>query len=238
MSSFTLEQLAESDDERSQELATLASIFPDELRILSASSAIAVIPISPLAPLDATLSTSSATARLHHLPPLHLKIDLPELYPADAPPALELSTTPPWLPAEKLEELEQECLQLWEEYGRGQVLYSIIDHIQQCVERGFDLKAVPVSDDDMWKTLTTFNHASKKELFERSTFDCSFCLEPRKGRVCHAIRSCGHVFCKNCLVDYFATLITEGDVSSVRCVNGACPRQAHWTLHLLMAVGS
>ncbi|KAL8648899.1 MAG: hypothetical protein Q9226_005798 [Calogaya cf. arnoldii] len=46
--------------------------------------------------------------------------------------------------------------------------------------------------------------------------------EPKKGAVCHRMTLCGHVFCVECLQDFYNTCITEGDIGSVKCITPKC----------------
>jgi E3 ubiquitin-protein ligase RNF14 len=116
---------------------------------------------------------------LSHLPPLMLQIKLPEGYPANEPPILDLSTFPPWLPKETLFGLRDDGKRLWEELGRDQVIYAYIDHLQQAAERAFDLnkenQPFEVAQ-DMKIALLDFDIRGKREEFERETFECGVCL--------------------------------------------------------------
>ena len=40
--------------------------------------------------------------------------------------------------------------------------------------------------------------------------------------MCHRLALCSHVFCVECLQDFYGTCITEGDVSKVRCIAPKC----------------
>lgn len=46
--------------------------------------------------------------------------------------------------------------------------------------------------------------------------------EPKKGTICHRISHCGHVFCVECLQDFYNNCITEGDVGNVKCIAPKC----------------
>ena len=46
--------------------------------------------------------------------------------------------------------------------------------------------------------------------------------EPKKGTACHRISRCGHVFCIECLQDFYNNCIIEGDVGSVKCIAPQC----------------
>jgi E3 ubiquitin-protein ligase RNF14 len=215
-------------DERSQELDTLAAIYSDELTLLPPFSALLTLPVTPTTPLVVSFCSSGDPSLQHltHLPSIQLKFTLPVSYPASAPPELELSTNPAWLPRPTLAALTQQCLDLWEEYGHGQVLFAITDHIQASAERCFSIPHPLQLSPDLREPLLSFDRTAKQEIFDRSTYDCGICLEPKKGTQCHAIRSCTHIFCRPCLVDYYTALITDGDVSSVLCSDPECIKAA------------
>lgn len=162
---------------------------------------------------------------LAHLPPLIVHIALPEQYPACTPPTIRLSCTPPWIPQKTLKSLEDDCRKLWEEWGRAEVVYTFIDHLSQAAENAFgvgtDVQGFQLSS-DMKLALLDFDLKTKQELFEKETFDCGICLEPKKGSICHRLMLCGHVFCVACLQDFYQNCITEGDIDSVKCLDPSC----------------
>lgn len=170
--SLNPETLAESDDERSQELAAIAYSFPEELEILSPFSAILTLPVSPFEPLAVSFPSPVAAAplppagpiRLHHLPSIRIKFALPPAYPTESPPFVELDTTPPWLPPAKLAALQKGCLELWEGY---QVVYAVYDYVQQCIERGFDLDQPYQLPDALREPLLAFDAETKLALFNK-----------------------------------------------------------------------
>ncbi|KIX99336.1 uncharacterized protein Z520_04912 [Fonsecaea multimorphosa CBS 102226] len=172
----------------------------------------------PVLPLDAH--------ELFHLPPLSLRISLPTGYPANEPPIISLSVTPQWLPQTVLRRLKDECARLWEELGRDQVVYAYIDHIQQEAEQAFGFAGeteVQLSS-TLKLALLNFDLKTKRELFEKETFDCGICLEPKKGVLCHRLTLCGHVFCIECLQEFYKSCITEGDIDSVKCLAPNCSK--------------
>jgi E3 ubiquitin-protein ligase RNF14 len=162
---------------------------------------------------------------LEHLPSIKLDLTLPEGYPSQAPPRVFLVADQQWLPRKKLQELEADCARLWEEWGRDQVIFTFIDHIQQQAETAFGL-----ADDEKTATLPAdikvalldHNLQVKREIFERELFHCEICLEPKKGKDCHKMFLCGHVTCSACLIDFYTSCITEGDIDNVKCITFGC----------------
>ena len=250
-----------TEDERTVELSTIASIYPelviDSRQPYFATLEVPVTPIEPLqiffrstadsAPLNlpnhpnssgrshtSTTTTSSnvqqstSTVEVHqlsHLPPLTLKISLPPGYPNDTPPLVTLSTSPPWLPRRVVRDLQRDCGKLWEELGRDLVLYAYIDHLQQAAANAFSVDSQDNAfhlPSDLRLVLLDFDLRTKRGIFERETFDCGICLEPKKGVQCHRLSLCSHVFCTSCLQALFNGAIKEGDVDTVKCPDPGC----------------
>jgi E3 ubiquitin-protein ligase RNF14 len=240
-----------ADDEREEELSSIVAIFP-ELTIdpsdpFSASLDIPVSPAEPLIarfppPVDGAPPTTLQNVvpnpqngpqsqaldqhRLSHLPPLQLQISLPTGYPEKNAPVVKLATNPAWVPSSTIAELEAYVSELWEEYGHMQVVFAYIDYLQQAAERGLDLSLVNNGildlDQAMKIALLDFDITTKKQIFEKETFDCGVCLDPKKGSMCYRLQKCGHVFCCDCLKEVYNNAITEGDIASVKCLEFGC----------------
>ena len=163
-----------------------------------------------------------------HLPPLHLQIELPLGYPAEKPPLVDLTSESSWVPKEKLQDLIAKAEQLWDEQGKSLVLYDYIDSLQQAAEDGFGLVAQGGSalalPQELEVVVLDYDLQMQRKRFEEETFDCGICLEPKKGAVCHKMQSCGHVFCLECLQDFYNNTIEEGDVLQVKCLTPDCEK--------------
>ena len=163
---------------------------------------------------------------LSYLPPLHLRISLPNGYPTQKPPVFHLETSSPWLPEGKLNELREAGHRIWEDMGRDQVVYSYMDHLRDAAENAFGLTGKPKRFLEIPQTLKLalldFDLKAKRAKFEAETFECGVCIEPKKGASCHRLLLCGHVFCVECLQNCFNSCISEGDVGSVKCMAPRC----------------
>ena len=212
----------ELDDERAEELNTLQSIYP-ELVIDGNNSFCATLDllVAPSKPLPVTFEPEQDIQRLSYLPCLHIEINLPTTYPAESSPSITLSTTPPWLPSDVLRKLTDEAKSLWEEYGGGMILFSYISSLQEQAETAFGLEGLTLPS-DMRQELVAYSKKLKRELFDKETFDCEVCLEPKKGSACYRMERCSHVFCVACLQDYYNNCIKEGDVNNVKCMSTKC----------------
>ncbi|KAK3359999.1 RWD domain-containing protein [Lasiosphaeria hispida] len=159
---------------------------------------------------------------LAHLPSLHLEIVFGPRYPAEQPPQITVSTTPPWLPAQTVRKLQDDGPRLWEEMGRDMVGFTYIDYIQQSAEHVFGLvgdKGALKVDSQHKIAILDYDIKARRAAFEKGTFDCG------KGSVCHRMLDCGHVFCTDCLKDFYNNAIKEGDLASVRCLAPNCAKE-------------
>lgn len=233
-------------DERDEELSSLTAIYPelviDANRPFDATLEIPIAPTTPLLvrfiPADTSQNDTCADAatngsayvehdvRLTQLPPLTLCMTLPDTYPAEAPPKVKLSTQYDWLPKEKLMELEAEVANQWEDLGRCQILFSYIDSLQQAAERGFDLdqsaEGCLVQPSAQESKLVVFAAKKEQETFSKGTYDCGICLEPKKGSACYRMDRCAHVFCRQCLQDFYNDAIKDGNITAVECLDPDC----------------
>lgn len=162
-------------------------------------------------------------AALTHLPPLRLHIELPEGYPEHKPPVFQLSTEPRWLPAAHVVRLEDAGKVIWEAYGRDQIVYAFIDHLQSEIERGLGFSDEPlVIDETLRQSLLAFDKQTKRNKFNQRTYDCGVCLYPKRGSICYQLQRCGHIFCIECLQDFYNDAILQGDVGIVKCMDPDC----------------
>ncbi|KAK2764966.1 translation termination inhibitor protein itt1 [Arachnomyces sp. PD_36] len=163
---------------------------------------------------------------ISHLPPLTLQVELPDGYPSEEPPKFTLTTDPGWLPASKISELLSDGRRLWEESGKDLIVFAYIDHLQQCAESAFglcdDQLSGTVLSRDLEIALLDFDIKAKRQKFERETFECGICLEPKKGSNCHRLFLCSHVFCVPCLRDFYNSCINEGNIDNVKCLSPDC----------------
>lgn len=51
-------------------------------------------------------------------------------------------------------------------------------------------------------------------------------IEPKKGAACYRMLACAHVFCVECLQDFYNTCITEGDITNVKCLDPDCGKES------------
>ncbi|KAI5921350.1 RWD domain-containing protein [Camillea tinctor] len=235
------------EDAREVELSAIAAIYP-ELQIDENDpyKVSLELPVSLVKPLTVRFPAATEAAppvapsqgpqppqnvdsqALSNLPALQVNITLPAGYPQDNPPNVTISTSPPWLSADILRKLEDDAEKLWEEMGRDQVIFTYIDDLQRSAEDVFGLVdssgTLEVGPEHKIAILD-YDIKAKQRAFDKETFDCGICLDPKKGAACHKMLDCGHVFCVQCLQDFYNNAITEGDVASVQCLQPNCAKE-------------
>jgi E3 ubiquitin-protein ligase RNF14 len=187
-------------------------------------------------------------AELTSLPPVVLGVRFPSAYPSVEPPTIvSIISLHSWLPRDHT--LRESLVALWQQ-GEG-VLCSWIEFIESgrfLEEAGlldsaesvirFDHAAsssalrsdsgcrLPSMSPDLVLRLREWDAAQKTESFERTSYACTVCLSSVKGSRC-ILLSCSHVFCRECLEDYWRMLIVEGHVARVGCPDPECLKARH-----------
>ncbi|KAI1466413.1 RWD-domain-containing protein [Daldinia caldariorum] len=236
------------DDVREVELSTIAAIYPElqidendpykvsiELPVSLASPVTVLFPAAtegapPVEPVQEQLPVVAAvdSHALSNLPSLQVHIELPEGYPLEKPPRVDISTSPPWLSGDILRKLETDVVDLWKDIGRDQVIFTYIDNLQQASENIFGLvdnKGRLEVGPEHKIAILDYDIKAKQRAFDKETFECGICLDPKKGSVCHKMLDCGHVFCVQCLQDFYNNAIKEGDIASIQCLEPNCAKE-------------
>lgn len=195
------------DDERRIELDCIAAIYPeltfDSKDPFSASLSLPINPQNPVAvkfaaennettdnqaapPLinaenqvERPVGEEGDVEHLSYLPDLQVQITLPDGYPSEVPAKFRLSTTPPWLSREYLDELEATSLQMWEDTDHGQTVFGYVDSLQQAAENAFgygEEGRILVLPPELKIGLLDFDIRAKQAAFAKETFECGICL--------------------------------------------------------------
>ncbi|CAK7894503.1 translation termination inhibitor protein Itt1p [[Candida] anglica] len=218
-----------SENVRLQELQSLVAIFPDtNIEGYSGSLDIPITLDSGVKVIGPNGDQGEEHKILKHLPPIIFSFSLPEGYPFNLPPTFKvvsnvISTT-------VIDDLNKELKSIWETY-HDQVLFSMIDLIQQKVVQveGSEFIHSPIDcskDSSKYKYLQEFDIKALEEEFNKKSFTCQICQDDFKGINCTQFAStCNHVFCNNCLYDYFTSLIISGEISKVHCPDFECTKE-------------
>lgn len=164
--------------------------------------------------------------KIKNLPPVQLTFKVTEKYPFEEPPEFHINTT--ILSDSDVESLYSSLHKLWDDF-KDQVLYALIDFIQEKIDNHLETLIGPVidcgTDVEKYRNFQEFNVSEVKSQFDNETFTCDICQDDFKGANCSRFDSCGHVFCNSCLYDYFISLINTGDIDKVHCPHFECTKK-------------
>lgn len=212
--------MSDDADEREAEFSTLEAIYTDQLIPTSEFAGHLELPIALSSPLkvetqneDEQNDHQRQALVMEHLLSICIDFTLPDGYPDILPPQISIHTTHGWLRKEKLKNLGSS---LCEDYGHAQVTHSFITQIEELAESAFGITSLEVSH-DLFAHLQACSLKAKKSKFEKDTYTCGICLDPKKGSVCHDLEHCSHVFYIECLQAHYNNAILLGNVNKVRC---------------------
>ena len=83
------------------------------------------------------------------------------------------------------------------------------------------------SHDRLLPVLLDYDKQARQIEFDKSLFECKVCFCNKMGSQCINFYNCDHVYCKDCMRDYFIVQIQEGNVSGLFCPEEKCESQAH-----------
>jgi E3 ubiquitin-protein ligase RNF14 len=214
--------MTDPGDERPAELETLEAIYGSSLVARSEFSGYLELPVVLQQPLQIECSDQGhgiEAKEISHFPPLRIWFKLPQGYPNEVGPTLDLEAF--WLPEAIARKLESDGTSLWEEYSRTQVMYAYASHLEEAAETAFGMKSLEVTS-DIQQQLLIFDQEAQQQAFEKGSYECGVCLDPKRGTLCHQMGGCKHVFCIDCLQDYYNNAILTGNIDDVKCLDFSC----------------
>ncbi|BES94183.1 IBR [Nesidiocoris tenuis] len=100
--------------------------------------------------------------------------------------------------------------------------------IRQKVPRPLDPRVVvPSSNMPLHQFLYAYNEDRTMTTFSRNIFFCQICYLDVAGSNCIEFRPCKHVYCKDCMGQYFKTRISEAQVTTMPCPQEKCSSEAN-----------
>lgn len=219
------------DDVRREELETLQAIYGDETTLdFESLSGRANLQISVDDGLPVTLQIPGSnvfrSTKVNYLPCILLHFTLPEKYPYEEPPELDLVCL--IVPDSKLNEIKASLLQQWQD-TKDQVLFSMVEYLKENV--GWKVRDLIGSkfscadDGALYEQLIEYDSDVKQRVFDLSTFTCEICQSDLKGEHCLKFSPCDHIFCNDCLRNFFTSLIESGSVEKVHCPDFECSKR-------------
>jgi len=183
------------------------------------------------------------TIDVNYLPPILMNFMLPSMYPSQLSPTFTLSCK--WLTPLQLSTLCHGLDNLWNEQDfHSEILYEWVQYLNENtltvlnitspfalnVERNQQNDSRAIQDvesvDSLLEYLLDFDVKETQFQFSINYFNCNVCFEEKPGNLCVIFHQCKHVYCSNCMTDYFLIQITDGSVRSLTCPEAKCETQA------------
>ncbi|GAB1597899.1 E3 ubiquitin-protein ligase RNF14-like [Argonauta hians] len=201
---------------------------------------------------SAAANTPEKLNQINHLPPIVLNFQLPEGYPSHQAPIFTLSCK--WLTKSQLDALCKRLDQIYADNNGMVVLFLWFDVLENetydlldlktpldlsCVvsnsvttrhkDNQFDSRGIQdiASQDLLLPTILDYNNKENHRQFLNNSFTCNICFCDKMGSKCIKLDICEHVFCKDCMKDYFTINIKEGNVTGLKCPSHKCESKIH-----------
>ncbi|KAJ3379977.1 E3 ubiquitin-protein ligase rnf14 [Chytriomyces hyalinus] len=170
--------------------------------------------------------------RIRSLPPISLLFALPSAYPSHAPPSLAVAAD--WLSNKQRHLLTNHLVSIANNSPNSPILFELVCFIQS--ESAQFLRLVDTenntisldkdsNDSNTIETILEHDRKHRDQLFANETITCGICLDSKLGANSFRFSTCGHAYCKVCLVDYFTIHITEKNVLQVTCPSSSCKKE-------------
>jgi len=142
----------------------------------------------------------------------------------------------------KLDELWKEnaglvILFMWNTFLQDELLnflhiespLQLPDFIKSESEVGLDDRAVQnhATKDQLLHVILENNQQEKVKQFEKSSFTCKVCYCEKSGTHSLMFYDCEHVYCNDCMQEYFSVQIKDGNVKGLECPDDKCESEAH-----------
>ncbi|XP_021454817.2 E3 ubiquitin-protein ligase RNF14 isoform X1 [Oncorhynchus mykiss] len=80
------------------------------------------------------------------------------------------------------------------------------------------------TDTDLLVHLLDYDERQRLRVFEGQAYDCGICFMSKLG--CSQYRECGHIYCNECMSEYFTVQIRDGNVRGLTCPEPECSSTA------------
>ncbi|RLV91793.1 Translation termination inhibitor protein ITT1 [Spathaspora sp. JA1] len=211
-----------------QELQACQSIYPNLSYDETSLSGSIEIPLKLDSETDISLCSTNnhlvTSSSIVNLPPIHFRFTLPETYPHDAPPIINLKSD--IISSNKLTQLSDKLNSIWIEY-KDQIIFILIDTLLETTQYKLSqLIETPIRTDNaqLYSEILEYDKLIKLQEFNNQTFNCQICQMNNLGLNCQMF-NCNHIFCNSCLSEYFKSVIISSEVDKVHCPDFECTKK-------------
>lgn len=216
--------MGEEDTVVEEEILSVKCIYP-ELEVIGDRKCVIMIPVrlQEAMILESVSDKGLRRMEIEYLPPIRMEMVLPEGYPYDKAPIVELGNVESWLSEEVVGIVKGELYKLWEDF-RDVSIFNFIDYVKTQSEVGFGRSLRMIVDEEIFGLLVSANVNGKEAEFNGETFMCDICQNLKKGFDCTRFE-CGDTYCNPCLVGYFTHIIERGEIDNVHCPSIECTKK-------------
>lgn len=75
---------------------------------------------------------------------------------------------------------------------------------------------------DLLRQLLDFDEAQRQKVFDSKVFGCGICFSEKLGSDCVLFKECQHVYCRDCVREFFQIQIKDGKVQCLTCPESKC----------------
>lgn len=212
------------------ELELLKAIFEDDLDCSpeSLNGTITVCVSLPQETLIKLVLSNDKVLResvVSHVAPIILRFLLPEGYPFDTAPVWDISS--PLIEEKARTRLLREFQDMWEA-RQSPVLFDAVEELKSKLEflvlDTFGCLVEVFTDPSLYDSVVGYDKQIKHKNFCMTTFSCAICQLELKGDRCVEFESCRHVYCRECLNNFYSSLISRGEVERIHCPDTECSK--------------
>ncbi|CAE6419270.1 unnamed protein product [Rhizoctonia solani] len=166
-------------------------------------------------------SADSIPTTLTHIPPLLITVLFPPTYPHTKPVIQNISARHAWLAPALVRKLAIRLDEMWTpEEG---VLWQWVEFVRSGTFLESTLHLAHPSPKTLLSYLITHQTTAKQAQFSAQTYTCGICLSTQRGSKCIQIDCANaHVFCLECLKEFWGMCVGEGEVTKVACPGVEC----------------
>ncbi|XP_055778659.1 E3 ubiquitin-protein ligase RNF14-like isoform X3 [Salvelinus fontinalis] len=108
--------------------------------------------------------------------------------------------------------------------SQGEAEGSVVETSEAAVSLDPRALSMLATDTDLLVHLLDYDERQRLRVFEGQAYDCGICLMSKLGS--SQYRECGHIYCNECMSEYFTVQIRDGNVRGLTCPEPECSSTA------------
>lgn len=246
----------ENKQDRLNEMAALESYFADDTTCFEYSDddgdlhgyILVKIPKSnePIKLRASISATEVYEVSVSYLPPVKMFFSLPDGYPSENAP--EYILTAQWWPQQIEHDVKERLNVLCDEFRTLPVLFSCVEAIKEQIlesivtqnntidmdmvaseiraERSSGSDRIGPSGLQLMLQMIAYDERRSVDEFDHEYFECPVCITSKSGKECARFVPCQHVFCRECLSEFYRQQLSDSVIKPLCCMATACNSEA------------